>query len=172
MSAPVQVGPSPQGDGPTPSPDWGELLADIGDRVRAERLARQWTQTELGRRTGIGLNTVKRLEEGGASSLAVFVRVCTVLDVLEDVLSAQWELPPVRPYLSPQQVRVLGAVADGRPLQDAARGLCMTSGGVASVLTSVYRRLGVAGVPRGKRRAAAVRVAREHHLIDIPNRTS
>lgn len=172
MSAPVQVGPSPQGDGPDPFPDRDEVMPDIGDRIRAERQARRWTQSELGRRAGVGLNTVKRLEEGGASSLSVFVRVCTALGVLDVILSSGWRLPPVRPYLSPQQARVLDAVADGRPLESAAEGLCMTPGGVASVLTSVYRRLDVAYLPRGERRAVAVRVAREHDLIITPNRTS
>lgn len=166
MTAPVMVGPSPTGGGPEPSLDWEEFLADIGDRIRAERKARRWTTTELARRAGVSLCTVKRMEESGLTYLPKFIRVCTVLGILETVFTDQWQLPEERPYLSPQQARVLAEVADGKPLAVAARRLHMTPGGVGSVLTSVYRRLGVADVPRGKRRPAAVRVAREHHLID------
>lgn len=166
MTAPVMVGPSPNGGGPVPSPDWEEFLADIGDRIRAERQARRWTQTELARRAGVSLCTIKRLEEAGITYLPMFVRVCTVLGILETVFTDQWQLPQERPYLSPQQARVLAEVADGKPLAEAARSLHMTPGGVASVLTAVYRRLGVSDWPRKVRRDAAVRTARRYGLID------
>lgn len=173
MSAPVQVGPSPQGGGPVPFPDWDDVLADIGDRVRAERRARGWSQTELGRRMGVALATVKRLETGDSSLLITFAMACRALGVdMGHLLSVQWRLPDRHLSLSPTQARVLEAVSDGRPLAQAARALGTTHTAVASVLTKAYRRLGVADVPRGQRRAAAVREARRHGLIALSNRTS
>lgn len=167
MTAPVQVGPPSSSGGPVPSSDedFSELLADIGDRIRAERQARRWTRKELARRAGVHQRTVQRLEEAGVSYLPLFIRVCTILGVLDTVLTDRWVLPEERPHLTAQQARVLAEVSDGKPLSEAARILHMTPGGVASVLTSVYRRLGVADVARNGRRQAAVRVARQHHLI-------
>lgn len=167
MTAPVVVGPSPTGGGLTAFPDWDDVLADIGDRIRAERHARGWSQTELGRRSGVSLATVKRLEAGDSSLLITFVMACQAMSVdMGYVLSADWRMPERQLSLSPMQARVLAVVADGRPLKQAARVLGSTPTAVASVLANTYRRLEVADLPRGQRRAAAVRVAREHHLID------
>lgn len=161
------VGPSPTGGGPTPFPDWDDVLADIGDRIRAERRARGWSQTDLGRRSGVSLGTVKRLEAGDSSLLITFAMACRAMGVdMGHLLSADWRMPERQLSLSPVQARVLAAVADGRPLKQAARVLGTTPTAVASVLAKTYRRLEVAELPRGQRRAAAVRVARAHGLID------
>lgn len=173
MTAPVLVGPPPSRGGPAPSIDWDDVLADIGDRIRAERQARSWTQTEFGRRAGMGLATVKRLENG-ETSLRGFVRACAALGVpVDHVLSGEWQMPAVRPSLTARQAEVLAVVSDGRPLSVAARELQMTPEGLASELSGrIYQRLGVSDVPRPERRAAAVRVAVRHGLITPPNRTS
>lgn len=175
MTAPVQVGPSTNG-GPTrfPAwPDWDDVLADIGDRIRAERRARGWSQTELGNRSGVALATVKRLECGDSSLLITFAMACRAMGVdMGYLLSPGWRMPERRLSLSPTQARVLAAVADGRPLTRAAGALGMTEQAVASVLSNVYRRLDVAHVPRGQRRTAAVRVAVRHGLLTAGNRTS
>lgn len=155
---------------PTPThgtgPDWDDVLADIGDRIRAERKARHWTHTELGRRTGMSVATVKRLENG-ETSLSGFVRACAALEVpMGRLLSDEWRLPVPGPSLTVRQVEVLRVVADGRPLSVAAPVLGMTPQGLASVLSGIYRRLGVADVARDRRRQAAVRVAVDHGLFD------
>jgi DNA-binding CsgD family transcriptional regulator/DNA-binding XRE family transcriptional regulator len=156
-----------------PFPDWDEVMADIGDRIRAERQARGWSQAEMARRAGLVESTVKRLESRHSSHMATFVAACRALGVdMGYLLSAQWQMPVRRPVLSPTQVRVLAMVADGKPLSEAACQLLMTRGGVASALSSTYRRLGVAHVRRRERRQAAVRVAVEHGLISPSNRTS
>jgi len=167
VTAPVQAtGPSLSGGGPAPSPDWDEVLADIGDRVRAERLARHWSQTELGRRAGLDWQTVKRLESG-IGPLRCFVQACWGLGVpMDRLLSAEWQMPEPPPTLTRSQMRVLRAVGDGRPLSVAAVDLGMTPAGLASRLSEIYRRLGVAHLARGERRAAAVRVASAHGLFD------
>lgn len=169
MSAPVQVGPSPRGGGPVPSPDWDDVLADIGDRIRAERRARGWSQTELARRAGLDWGTVKRLENG-VGWLRTFTQACWGLEVPMDyLLSDRWQMPTrTQPALalSEQQVRVLRAVADGRSITAAALALGIPRGGVAAQMSQIYRRLGVADLPQAERRAAAVRVAKQHGLID------
>jgi DNA-binding NarL/FixJ family response regulator len=122
---------------------------------------------------GVALTTVKRLEAGDSSLLLTFAMACRALGVdMGHLLSTEWRMPERYLSLSPTQARVLEAVADGRSLAEAARALGTTQRAVASVLTKTYQRLGVTQVPRGQRRAAAVRVACARDLITIPNRTS
>ena len=152
---------------PTLFEDLDDYLADIGDRIRAERQARRWSQAELGRRAGMGLVQVKRLENGDTTSFRGFVLACSALGVTADhLLSQRWRMPASSPSLTRRQTEVLRTVADGRPLSVAAGELAMTPEGLASVLSGIYRRLGVADVRRDQRRAAAVRVAADHGLFD------
>jgi transcriptional regulator with XRE-family HTH domain len=166
MSAPVQVGPSPSGGGPVPSSDWDDVLADIGDRLRAERQARGWSQTEFALRAGLSRSTVKRLENG-QTTLRFFVAACAALEVgVGDVLSGEWRAPVRRPFLTPTQCRVLAAVAGTGSATDAAVRLGIPLNTVTSRLSEIYRLLNVMHVPRGPERcAAAVRAARKHGLI-------
>jgi len=173
VSAPVQSGPSPSGGGPAPSLDWDDLLADIGDRVRAERKARGWSQTELAHRANLDRAAIRRLEDGN-STLRCFIAACAALQVdFAQILSGQWQVPDLKPVLTPAQDRVLKAVAvAGSPSAAAARlGIPLVT--VTSRLSEIYRRLGVSALRRGEeRRIAALRVAAEHGLIAPPNRTS
>lgn len=157
----------------TAFPDWDDVLADIGDRVRAERQARGWAQPELARRAGLTHAQVKRLESG-AVGMRNFAVACWALDrAMADLLSDQWRVPERRPLLTARQAEVLRAVAGGESLAVAAGRLLMTSEGLSSVLTPIYRRLGVTHVPRGvERRMAAVRVAREHGLLSAESQVS
>lgn len=173
MSAPVQVGPSPQRGGPAPSVDWDDLLADIGDRIRAERKARGWSQTELAHRASLDRGAVRRLEDGN-STLRCFIAACTALQVdFVQVLSGQWQVPELKPVLTPAQHRALKAVAVAGSTSAAAARLDIPLVTVASRLSEVYRRLGVTDVPRGEeRRVAAVRAAVQHGLLAPGTRTS
>lgn len=166
MTAPVMVGPSPSGGGPAPSPDWDDVLADIGDRIRAERRARGWSQTALGQRAGLSLATIKRLENG-ETTLRGFVAACAALQVdIGTILAGEWQMPVLKPSLTPIQVRVLEAVAEVGTPELAAQRLGVARDTVTSRLSEIYRRLDLVHVPRGaERRAAAVRVAREYCLI-------
>jgi transcriptional regulator with XRE-family HTH domain len=161
----MQVGPAPQ----VAFPDWEDVLADIGDRIRAERQARGWSQTELARRAGLDWGTVKRLESG-VGWLRTFTQVCWGLQVpMDHLLSDQWQMPTraePSPSLSEQQMKVLRVVADGRSLSAAALALGMPRPAVAAQVSQIYRRLGVVDLPRAERRAAAVRIACQHGLID------
>jgi transcriptional regulator with XRE-family HTH domain len=166
MSAPVQVGPSPQGGGPVPSPDWDEVLADIGDRIRAERQARGWSQSRLGARAGLSLATIKRLEEGNGT-LRVFALSCHALGVtMAHVMSCDWQMPARHALLTVRQAEVLGAVATGRTLSQAARELGVPREGLAARLSKIYVQMGLGHLPKDQRRAAAVRMAAAADLID------
>ncbi|MCI3279158.1 helix-turn-helix domain-containing protein [Streptomyces cylindrosporus] len=183
MTAPVLVGPQPPGGGPVPSLDWDDALADIGDRVRAEREARGWSQTQLARTAGVGLNTIRRLERGDAS-MRCFVQACTALQIpVGMLLSPQWQKPEPKPTrigvaaarpiaLSPRQTEVLREAASGDSLAAVGARLGLDVGTVGSTLSRVYRRLGVACLPRDERRAAAAQVALKHGLFTPGNRTS
>jgi DNA-binding CsgD family transcriptional regulator len=172
VSAPVLVGPSPQGGGPTPSPDWDDILADLGDRVRAERLARHWSLDQLAQQAGISIHTVRRLEDGNIR-LRPLLPVCQALGLgVDHLLSDQWQAPALRPRLAPRQVEVLREAVSGDSLEQVGARLGMSSQTVSAMLSRIYVRLGVDGLPRSEKRAAAGRVAVEHDLITPPNRTS
>lgn len=64
------------------------LLAQIGQRLAALRLARNLTQQQLAEQAGLGLRTVQRLELGAtATQLSGFLRVCRVLGLVENLES-------------------------------------------------------------------------------------
>lgn len=69
------------------------------------------------------------------------------------------------PRLTPRQAAVLAAAADGATLATVAERLGTTREQIAARLAEAYQRLGVTHLPRGERRAAAIRVARRHGLI-------
>jgi transcriptional regulator with XRE-family HTH domain len=141
-------------------------MADIGDRVRAERQSRNWSQADLAGRAGLTQAQVKRIEVGFIG-MRNFAAVCWALDrPMGDLLSDQWQLPEPGPLLTARQVQVLRAVAGGEPLAVAAERLGMPRDGLASRMSEIYRRLGVADRPRLERRAAAVKVASDHGLFN------
>jgi DNA-binding NarL/FixJ family response regulator len=170
----VSTAPRPGRRRPQPPvpDDLDDELADIGDRIRAERKARAWTRTDLGQRIGMHVNTVKRIEDG-QGTIRGLVLVCKALDIpMADLLSPDWRMPSPAPFLTPAHIRVLSAVAETGSLGRAAALLRMTPAGVASHMSEIYRRTGVAGLPRGQRSAAAVQVARQHGLLSSQKRTS
>lgn len=60
------------------------LLTELGARVAAARLERNWTQASLADQAGISKRTVERLESGSvAANLSAFLRVCRALDLVE-----------------------------------------------------------------------------------------
>jgi len=176
VTAPALVGPSSSSGGPVPSPDWDDILADIGDRIRAERQARGLAQQDLADRARLDRVTVRRLEDG-IGSIRVFVQACWVLEVDPGQLMAeQWAMPAPkaspRYSLSPRQAQVLQAVAGGDSLSRVGVHLGLDRSTVASFLSQAYRRLGVADLPVRERRAVAIRVAMKHGLFTSSNRTS
>ncbi|NUQ95811.1 MAG: transcriptional regulator [Streptomyces sp.] len=171
MTAPVLVGPQHDG-GPTPSPDVDDVLALVGDRIRAEREARGWSRDQLARRASISSATVRRLEDGN-DRLRPLLAACRAFRLPVDyLLSAQWQAPSRRPTLAPRQVEVLREAASGDSLPVVGARLGMGSQAVAAVLSRTYTRLGVADLPVNQRRSAAARVAAEYGLFDAQTRAS
>ncbi|WP_392838697.1 helix-turn-helix domain-containing protein [Streptomyces sp. LN500] len=175
MTIPVQVGPSPVGGGPVAFQDREELLADIGDRIRAERHARGWSQTTLGSRCGVSAKRIAHVENGQTSlPLLRLAEICHGLQMsMSDLLSEEWEMPDCAPRrrglagaLTPRQALVLREAASGIPLTQVAVRLGMPRPVVSSRLSEAYRVLGVSDMPRDERRSAAMRVAEARGLFD------
>lgn len=145
------------------------VLEEIGDRVRAERKARNLTRKELARRAGMSDNGIKRLEEGRGCYLTTLLQIGEALSMpMSDLLSANWKLPQKLPSLTQRQSVVLGALAEGGSLFEAGARIGLTGQQMASHLSLIYRRLGLQHryEYRDDRRAAAIQIAREHHLIN------
>jgi DNA-binding NarL/FixJ family response regulator len=71
--------------------------------------------------------------------------------------------------LTGRQADALTAAADGAPLRVVAERLGIPREQAASHLARAYERLDVTYLPRGERRAAAVRAAVHRGLIPTPN---
>lgn len=165
MSVPVMSGPSASSGGPVPYPDWHEVVADLGDRVRAERKARGMSAQALADRAGLSIAQVKYTEAGG-QSLHSYVAVCWALGLSLDALaSPEWSMSE-RVAVTPRQVQILGAVAAGGSLLTIAVRLGTTRQVVGARLSELYRLFDVAHFPVGERRAALLRVVRDRRLID------
>ncbi len=75
------------------------ILAEIGKRLRRERLNRNWTQAELARQAGIGRRTLQKAEEGDVTTVATFIAILRGLGLL-----AQWDQFLPAPPASPVQL--------------------------------------------------------------------
>ncbi len=75
-----------------------EIIANLGQRIRARRLAMNRTQAELARETGLTKATIQKIESGKNSQLGSFVRIIRFFaefDKLDSLL---------RPNISPQSL--------------------------------------------------------------------
>lgn len=57
------------------------LIRSIGGRLRAQRLAKGWTQKQLAERAGISVSTLKLMEHEGKGSLQRLAKVAVCLDI-------------------------------------------------------------------------------------------
>lgn len=69
-----------------------ELLQNLGEQLRAQRLRLNLTLEEVARHAGLSINVVRRLESGEGSTLASFVSVLKVLKRSDWLATLQ---PPV-----------------------------------------------------------------------------
>ncbi len=69
-----------------------ELLRDLGEQLRAQRLRMNLTLDEVAQGAGVSMNAVRRLEAGDGSTLASFVAVLKVLGRADWLATLQ---PPV-----------------------------------------------------------------------------
>jgi transcriptional regulator with XRE-family HTH domain len=56
-----------------------ELLADLGDAVRARRIAQNWSQVEAAKRAGMSKSTWQRLEMSGQATTEHLVNAAIAL---------------------------------------------------------------------------------------------
>lgn len=64
---------------------FAEICAELGARLRRQRLAQLMTQKELAARAGLSAGTIKTLEATGQSSLDSLIRVVTVLGLVDEL---------------------------------------------------------------------------------------
>ncbi len=62
-----------------------EIVKSLCERLRLERIRRQFTQAELAQRAGVGVNTVSNLEAGRNVGFEVVVRVAMVLGLTREL---------------------------------------------------------------------------------------
>ena len=70
------------------------VLAELGERLSATRLAYNLTQAQLARDAGVSKRTVERLEAGESAQLTSFLRVLRALGLLGRLDQL---LPPAQP---------------------------------------------------------------------------
>ena len=61
------------------------LLAELGQRLAAYRLGRNWTQGQLADAAGVSKRTISRLEGGESTQLTNLLRVLRALGLLANV---------------------------------------------------------------------------------------
>jgi len=72
------------------------IMAEMGKRLRENRLRRNYTQSELAGKAGISVLSVQNLERGRSVSLSTFISVLRFLRILANLDNLIPE-PPVSP---------------------------------------------------------------------------
>lgn len=87
-----------------------ELQKQLGERLKLLRISCNYSQTELAKKAGISLKTLRNLEHGKGSSVETLVRTLKALDAT-NVLDQLAPIPTVSPLAilrnasPPQRVR-------------------------------------------------------------------
>lgn len=68
-----------------------EICAELGARLRRQRLAQALSQKELAGRAAVSVGTIKNLESKGQSSVETLVRIISALGLVDE-LSKLFEL--------------------------------------------------------------------------------
>jgi transcriptional regulator with XRE-family HTH domain len=73
------------------------ILAEMGARLRRERLDRNLTQSEVARRSGVSEKTIVKVENGHNSSVSTLIRILRALGMLGriDALLPEPGLSPI-----------------------------------------------------------------------------
>ena len=82
---------------------WTELsdtaiLTRLGNRIREYRIARELKQSDLAEESGVGLSTIRKIENGLPVSVLLLISVLRTLDLLEnlDLLVPETRITPLQ----------------------------------------------------------------------------
>jgi transcriptional regulator with XRE-family HTH domain len=92
-----------------------EILRQIAQRLRAQRLAQELTQQRLAQMAGLSLGAVRKLESDGQSSLETLIRVTQALGLVA-------ELEPIFAQ-KPESIAAMQRAAKAQQRQRAPRRL-------------------------------------------------
>ena len=87
-----------------------ELQKQLGERLKARRISRNFSQAQLAEKAGVSLKTLRNLEHGDGSSVETLVRTLKALDAT-NALDLLVPIPTVSPLAilrnatAPQRVR-------------------------------------------------------------------
>lgn len=154
--------------------DLDDVLADIGDRYRAERKARGWSQVDFAEKSGLNLHTIKNLEAGRAKYLTVYVLAAQALKrEFIYMMSAEWRVPESVPSLPPFYAKVLEAIVRAgvdKTLSEAGSLIGMKGNAMASAMSRIYVKLHVPYQMGVDRKREAVKKALKYGLIkEVPD---
>ena len=62
-----------------------EVVHELGQRLRAQRLAKFVTQQELAARAGVSVGAIKKLEATGLTTMETYVRAVQALGLIDDL---------------------------------------------------------------------------------------
>ncbi|HSQ75764.1 MAG TPA: helix-turn-helix transcriptional regulator [Bacteroidota bacterium] len=101
----------------------GRILETIGERVRTERLNQNRTQLDVAKHSGVGLNVIKRLENGRGCTLSSLVRILRALGKLDhlDMFLPEPGISPIALARMSGRQRKEATGKRGRPSTAAAR---------------------------------------------------
>ncbi len=72
------------------------ILAELGKRLKEYRLRKNYTQEELATKSGIGLSSIKKIENGQSVSVSILISVMRTLKLLDNFETLIPE-PPISP---------------------------------------------------------------------------
>jgi transcriptional regulator with XRE-family HTH domain len=89
--------------------DWSDdaVLAELGDRLRRERLNRNVSQEVLAERAGVSLGTLRNAESGAGTSMTTFIRLLRALGMIH-------RLDSVLPEAETSPMQLLALKGEGR----------------------------------------------------------
>lgn len=85
-----------------------EALAQLGSRLREQRIAQDLTQRQLATHAGVGVRSIIRLEETGIGRTDTFLRVLTALSIAD-------RLDTLLPESAPSPIAMLNQDARQKP---------------------------------------------------------
>lgn len=62
-----------------------EVCKELGARLKAQRLAKGWSQIEVAYRAGVAIGTVQNLENKGTGSLESLVKLASALELTDEL---------------------------------------------------------------------------------------